>query len=73
MWALSCAVARCAASQGVLSARRGDGTYVQQIHKPAEWLQSAVLHQGKQFFDNVIGQAHGGSRIQGFNDPESST
>ena len=36
-------------------------------------LQSAVLHQGKQFFDNVIGQAHGGSRIQGFNDPESST
>ena len=36
-------------------------------------LQSAVLHEGKQFFDNVIGQAHGGSRIQGFNDPESST
>ena len=30
-------------SQGVLSARPGDGTYVQQIHKPAEWLQEAMV------------------------------
>ena len=28
-------------------------------------LQSAVLHEGKQFFDNVIGQAHGGSPVGG--------
>jgi len=31
------------ASRGLLYSRQGGGTYVQQIHKPAEWLQEAMV------------------------------